>query len=181
MARSVARGQGRAAAANSSRRPRGRVVTLAARRTAPLCWGAMALALQGCSLNALEGALGVSTTTRGEVQVRSATMGETVLKPEACISGDRGNFRGVDLVAPPLVFRVVAEPLEGLAVALIDIESGDRRGVFRRRDCTVLRGDVQRTGWRINNVTAVSGFVELDCRLSTGEAVSGSVTFESCH
>lgn len=141
----------------------------------------MALALQGCSLNSLEGALGVAATTSGEVAVQGAATGELALEPEACVSGDRGNFRGVDLVAPPLVFRVVAEPLEGLAVALIDIESGERRGVFRRRDCTVLRGDVQRTGWRINNVDAVSGFIELDCRLSTGEAVSGSVTFESCH
>jgi hypothetical protein len=148
----------------------------------PLRWLAcLALALQGCSLGGLERTVGVGTSTRGEVLVRGGGAGELVLRPAACLSGDRGNFRGVDLLAPPLILRLVAEPLEGLAVALIDAESGERRGVFRRADCSVLRGDVQRTGWRVNDVADVSGFVEVACKLPAGEEIVGSIAFEHCH
>lgn len=140
-----------------------------------------ALVLQGCSLHGLERAVGVSPSIQGEVLVRGSRVGELTLRPEACLSGDRGNFRGVDLVAPPLVLRLAAEPIDGLAVAVIDTESGERRGVFRRADCEVLRGDVQRTGWLINQVQDVSGFVEVDCRAPSGEEIEGSITFTHCH
>ena len=148
---------------------------------APLWLGFMALLLEGCSLSSLERTVGVGTSTQGEILVRGEKVGELLLRPESCVSGDRGNFRGVDLLAPPLVLRVVAEPIEGLAVALIDSESGERRGIFRRSDCSVLRGDVQRTGWRVNSVADVSGFLEAECRLASGEELLGSIEFEHCH
>lgn len=151
------------------------------RRRVPGWLGLLALLLQGCSLSGLERAVGVSTSTRGEIRVRGGKVGEVLFLPEACLSGDRANFRGVDLVTPQLVLRVAAEPLEGLAVALTDVASGERRGVFRRSDCAVLRGDVQRTAWRVNNVADVSGFVEAECRLASGEELAGSITFEHCH
>ena len=140
-----------------------------------------ALALQACSLNAMEGALGVAGSVRGELTVHGPRTGDLVLRPETCASGDRASFRGVDLPAAPLVVRLAADPLEGLGVALIDSESGERRGVFHRGDRAALRGDVQRTGWRVNTVADVSGFLELDCQLPTGEQVSGSIVFEHCH
>jgi hypothetical protein len=139
------------------------------------------LLLQGCSFAGLESAVGVAGSTRGEMRVRGVLAAELRLRPEACISGDRGNFRGVDLIAPPLVLRVAAEPIDGLALALIDAESGERRAIFRRSDCKTLRGDVQRTGWRINEVADVSGFVEVDCRLPSGVEMEGSIAFEHCH
>lgn len=148
---------------------------------APLWLGFMALLLAGCSLSSLERTVGVGTSTQGEILVRGDKASEALLRPEACLSGDRGNFRGVDLLAPPLVLRVVAEPIEGLAVALIDSESGERRGIFRRSDCSMLRGDVQRTGWRVNNVADVSGFIEAECRLASGEELVGSIQFDHCH
>ena len=120
-------------------------------------------------------------STRGEMLVRGVLAAELTLRPEACISGDRGSFRGVDLIAPPLVLRVAAEPIDGLALALIDAESGERRAIFRRADCKTLRGDVQRTGWRINEVADVSGFVEVECRLPSGAEIEGSIAFEHCH
>ncbi len=160
---------------------RGRRVNCAERRRVSGWLGLLAFLLQGCSMNGLEKAVGVSTSTHGEIRMRSGKADEILFQPEACLSGDRANFRGVDLVSPQLVLRVVAEPLEGLAVALIDVASGERRGVFRRSDCTVLRGDVQRTAWRVNNIADVSGFVEADCRLASGEELAGSITFEHCH
>ena len=132
-------------------------------------------------VSSVEGAVGVSPSTHGELRVRDEASVESLLRPETCLSGDRGNFRGVDLLAPPLVLRVVVEPLEGLALALIDSESGERRGIFRRSDCEVLRGDIQRTGWRVNDIVDVSGFIEAQCRLASGEELSGSITFEHCH
>ena len=146
-----------------------------------VCLGLLVLLFEGCSLGTLERAVGVGTSTRGEILVRGEKVGELLLRPEACLSGDRGSFRGVDLLAPPFVLRVVAEPIEGLAVVLIDSESGERRGIFRRSACAVLRGDVQRTGWRVNDVADVSGFVEIECRLPSGEELLGSITFEHCH
>ena len=143
--------------------------------------GLLALLLQGCSLVGLERAVGVSAATHGEMVVRGMQSTELTLRPQACISGDRGNFRGVDLIAQPLVLRVAAEPIDGLALALIDADSGERRGIFRRADCKTLRGDVQRTGWRINEVADVSGFVEVDCRLPSGVEMEGSIVFEHCH
>ena len=147
-----------------------------------LSWlGCIALGLQGCSLVHLEKTLGVNTSTSGEVQIRGGKLGELSLRPVVCLSGDRGMFRGVDLVAPPLIVRVAGEPIDGLAAALIDSASGERRGVFRRRDCNILRGDIQRTGWRINEIADLSGFVDIDCRLPSGEEIRGSITFEHCH
>ena len=147
-----------------------------------LLWlGFLALVLQGCSLSRLERTIGVGTSTRGEVRVRGGKLGDFVLRPEACLSGDRGMFRGVDLLAPPLILRVVGEPIDGLAAALINSESGERRGIFRRSDCSVLRGDIQRTGWRINEIADLSGFVEIECRLPSGEEIEGSIAFEHCH
>lgn len=149
--------------------------------TTMLGMGVLALLLQGCSVAGLENMVGVAAAVRGEMQVRGVPSAEGTLRPEACISGDRGNFRGVDLIARPLILRVVAEPIDGLALAIIDTDSGERRAIFRRADCTTLRGDVQRTGWRINEVADVSGFVEVDCLLPSGVEIEGSVAFEHCH
>lgn len=148
---------------------------------ASLCLALVSLSAQGCSLAGLERSIGVDTSTSGEVLIRSSEAGELLLRPEACVSGDRANFRGVDLFAPGFVLRVAAEPIEGLAVALIDAETGDRRGIFRRSDCRLLRGDIQRTGWRINNVADVSGYLEADCLLTDGRELRGKIVFEHCH
>ena len=147
---------------------------------AAACWIALAAGLESCSLQSLTSTLGIEMSVQGEALVQSAQIGDLALRPQICRSGDLANFRGVDLLGAPLVLRITADPLEGLGVALIEPESGDRRGVFRRADCSLLRGDVQRTGWRVNNVAVVSGFVELDCKLPSGEAVAGSIAFENC-
>ncbi len=143
------------------------------------CLG-LACALGGCSLQSMTRTLNIETSVRGEIVGRTAPNGEFVLRPRSCRSGDIANFRGVDLFGAALVVRVVADPLGGLGVALLEADSGDRRGIFRRENCTLLRGDVQRTGWRINDVAAVSGFVELECRLASGEEVAGAIFFEHC-
>jgi hypothetical protein len=139
----------------------------------------VALAAQGCSLAEVESMAGVQPGVSGEIVVRWADGEETALRPEACLSGDRANFRGADLVSPPYVLRVVAEPLEGLGVAVLGREGA--RPVFRSSSCAELRGDVQRSGWRVNDVWDVSGYLEADCRLASGEELHGRVTFEHCH
>lgn len=145
----------------------------------------VALGAQGCSLNGfqegVERTVGVATAIRGDLTMRGDQGSEILVQPEACRSGDRANFRGVDLLSEGLVVRVVAEPIDGIAVALIDAETGERRGIFRRSDCTVLRGDIQRTGWQINDVADVSGNLEADCRLPSGQQLRGKLVFEHCH
>ena len=143
-----------------------------------------ALAVQGCSMasmvSGMESMAGLQPALEGEMALRWAGGEETALTPEICLSGDRANFRGVDLLAPPYVLRVVAEPLEGLGAAVIDTES-ERRLVFRSSSCAVLRGDVQRGGWRVNDIWDVSGYVEVDCRLTSGEELEGRISFAHCH
>ena len=150
-------------------------------RGRPLGLAMLALAVQGCSLHGLEAAVGVSTSIEGEIVIRGSEIGELTLRPQSCLSGDRGTFRGVDLPVPPFILRVAAEPIEGLAVALIDADTGERRGIFRRPDCRTLRGDVQRTGWQINHVDDVTGFVEVDCKSREGVQILGSIAFAHCH
>jgi hypothetical protein len=128
----------------------------------------------------LESMVGVQAAVSGDAVVRQADGAETVLRPQACLSGDRANFRGVDLLSPPYVLRVAADPLEGLGVAVIAADGGERL-VFRASSCAVLAGDVQRTGWRVNDVWDVSGNFEVDCRLPSGEGLTGKFTFEHCH
>ena len=140
----------------------------------------MAVVALGCSLGDVESMVGVQPGVTGKMVVRWANGEESALTPEACISGDRANFRGADLLAPPYVLRVAAEPLEGIGVAVIGSDDG-ARAVFRSSSCTGLRGDVQRSGWRVNDVWDVSGFVEADCRLASGEELHGKLTFDHCH
>ena len=87
-----------------------------------------ALAVQGCSMasmaSGMESMAGLQPALEGEMVLRWAGGEETALTPEICLSGDRANFRGVDLLAPPYVLRFVAEPLEGLGVAVIDTDDG---------------------------------------------------------
>jgi hypothetical protein len=128
----------------------------------------------------MESALGMGTRIDGSVEVRWADGHETSLLPQACLSGDRASFHGVELVAPPYVLRIVSEPLEGIAAAVIDTGSGARI-LFRSASCKVLRGDIQRTGWRVNDLYDVSGFLEADCRLDSGEELHGKTRFEHCH
>jgi hypothetical protein len=139
-----------------------------------------ALAGHGCSTARVESALGMGTAMDGSMQVRWADGHGTSLAPQACLSGDRASFHGVDLVAPPYILRIAAEPLAGIGAAVIDTGSSTRT-VFRAASCKVLRGDVQRTGWRVNDLNDVSGYLEADCRLDSGEELRGKTSFEHCH
>lgn len=138
------------------------------------------LASQGCSTSGLMSTAGEGKAMEGQISVRWADGQETPIEPEACLSGDRANFRGVDLVAPPHVLRVVAEPLDGIGAAVIDTGSGART-IFRSASCTVLRGDIQRSGWTVNDIYDVSGSLEADCRLASGEELHGKISFAHCH
>ena len=137
-------------------------------------------AAQSCSLTRIESMVGLRPTVTGAFRVQWRDGTESTLGPRECVSGDRANFRGVDLISPPFVLRVAADPLEGLGVAILG--RGNReRPVFRTSACRVLSGDVNRSGWRVNDVWDVSGYVEADCRIPSGEELEGKITFENCH
>ena len=141
----------------------------------------LAVALQGCSMARLESMTGTTQKASGEIIVPWGTDAEHPFVPQDCLSGDRANFRGVDLLSPTLIVRVVAEPLEGISVAFIDPQTGKRLAVLRPPDCSGLSGDVQRTGWRVNDVADVNGYVDIDCLSPSGEEIKGRIDFEHCH
>jgi hypothetical protein len=141
----------------------------------------MTVFVQGCSLSRLESMVGVSTVTTGEISAPWGTDADHWFTPDSCLSGDRASFRGVELSSPTLILCVVAEPLEGLSVAFIDPPTGERHAIFRHSSCPSLRGDVQRTAWRINGIADVSGFVEMECLSPTGSVITGRIVFKNCH
>ena len=141
----------------------------------------LAVALPGCSMARLESTTGTTPKASGEIVLPWGTDGEHLFVAQDCLSGDRANFRGVDLLSPNLIVRVVAEPLEGIAVAFIDPQTGKRHAVLRPSDCSGLSGDVQRTGRRVNDVADVNGHVDIDCLSPSGEEIRGRIDFEHCH
>ena len=138
------------------------------------------LLLANCSLRGLEAVSGIEPTVRGEIAWRAADGRRVEFAGATCVSGDRASFRGVDLVAPPWVLRIAADPLEGLGAVVLGDLDGERH-VFRAGDCRELAGDVQRTGWRVNDVWDVTGHLTADCRLDSGVELVGSVSFDHCH
>ncbi|MFN7970961.1 MAG: hypothetical protein U0166_01185 [Acidobacteriota bacterium] len=153
------------------------------RRRATLTCGLlmMGVLLPACSMARLESMTGVKPAASGEITVPWGTDGDQPFSPVECLSGDRANFRGVDLLSPTLIVRVVGDPLEGVSVAFIDPATGARHAVLRPSDCPGLVGDIQRTGWRVNHVADVSGFVEIDCLSPSGQKLKGRISFEHCH
>ena len=140
----------------------------------------LAFAASSCSLTQVEEATGIRPTVQGDIVWRVPDGSQVAFADAECVSGDRASFRGVDLIAPGWVLRVAADPLEGIGAAVIRRDDGGRH-VFRAADCSTLSGDVQRTGWQVNDVWDVSGHLAADCRLDSGAELVGEISFTHCH
>ena len=118
----------------------------------------------------------------GSLEVASQVLGNHVLTPTVCTSGDRQQFLGADLSDPgtSLVLRLAVDPLEGPAVRVFSAEAPfDRSVVFRRSDCAVFHFSLDSTGWRVNDVEDYRVTLQLDCS-RPGERVSGSASSSHC-
>jgi hypothetical protein len=117
------------------------------------------------------------------IEQATLTVGDRPYQIDACTSGDLLQFLGVDLADQKAgaFARVVIDPIDGprLKVVVRGLEDGS--AVFTRNQCSQLDADVQPTGWVVNNVRAVSGFVNAECRAPSGRPVSLHVRFTHCH
>ena len=109
-------------------------------------------------------------------------LGDHLLAASECTAGDRQLFLGADFAtwSSPLVVRLVVDPLDGPAVRVFSTDAQfDETVVFRRSDCQVFHFSLERTGWRINDVTDYRVTLQLDCS-RPGESLKGSASSTHC-
>lgn len=120
----------------------------------------------------------------GSLALSGPTFGEQTLKPNECTSGEHQLFMGADFAggeSEPVV-RIVLDPLTGPALRIYDPRSPITRStLFRKAECKTFLLSLQRTGWRINDVYALSVDAEIDCTSPAGDSVKGSLASSSCY
>jgi hypothetical protein len=129
--------------------------------------------ISGCATTKLQG----SFATEGPV------LGQKTFQPTSCYSGDREYFFGVDLTSKvdPMQIRILQDPVKGTFVKVITgAEGTSSELLFDGVSCKVLRGNLQQTKWRVNDIRDMSGELELDCDAS-GETIRGTIVFHHCH
>jgi hypothetical protein len=126
----------------------------------------------------------VSTKLNGSFSIESSSLGQKSFLPNACFSGDREYFLGVDLKnkTDPLQVRILQDPVQGTFVKIVNDNSDKRTEVlFDQASCKVLRGDLKQTKWKVNDIRDMSGELEADCSTGNGDTIKGRVTFVHCH
>lgn len=116
----------------------------------------------------------------GSLSASGQEVGDWVLTPDICESGDRRSFFGVRMFTSHdsrLAFVYVEDPLQGRGVT-VNIPGTDSGYRFGGQACKVLDGSLQR-GAMINQVRAVSGTIDVDCQ-TDGASLRGHLTFENC-
>jgi hypothetical protein len=116
----------------------------------------------------------------GSLSASGQDIGNWVLTPDICESGDRRNFFGVRMFTShdnQLAFVYVEDPLKGRGIT-VNIPGTDSGFHFGGQACKVLDGSLQR-GAKINQVWSVSGTIDVDCQ-TDGATLKGHVTFENC-
>jgi hypothetical protein len=136
----------------------------------------------GCVSTSIGGAL----PNAGAAEVGSATLsvGEQRYQLDACRSGDRAHFLGVDLEDRQGVagVRLVMDPIDGprVRLALGRGEARQRVDLVPGR-CRQFEANVRPTGWIVNTVRDVSGSIDAECSGDPGPAVSLHARFSHCH
>jgi hypothetical protein len=119
----------------------------------------------------------------GTLSVAGPAFGEVTLAPRVCHSGELQSFLGADFVDSDtgLVARLAIEPLSGPGVRVFKAaEPFGAALVMRPSDCEVFRFEHERNGWQLNDVYIVRVWLELECRLASGDRVQGDLRAEAC-
>lgn len=120
---------------------------------------------------------------RGELRVRTEAYGDWTMSPDACFSGERQQFFGVDLSQDGDVadaMRVVLDPIDGYSL-LMNIPGEELAIVLGERDgCEVFDLHVERSNTRVNDIWGVFGRARVTCRRPDVE-VDADITFEACY
>lgn len=118
------------------------------------------------------------------MQVTSATFGNVVLTPTACVSGEHHLFLGADFVdgARGMALRLILGPTGETTLRAFDMAHPlDPGVVVDRSACSKLLVSFERTGWRINDFYDIRASLDVDCRTSTGDTLQGMLTVAHCH
>lgn len=138
-------------------------------------WLAAVVALFGCGFNS-----SVAGTVEAEVAEFDA---KWQAAPDACYSGERGGFFGVDLVDggdEHTQVRVVRDPIDGYSVGT-NVPGTDKAVFVAATDgCETFDVEVVRTNTRVNDIWNVEGHVLVDCALP-GLVLRVDVNFAACH
>jgi hypothetical protein len=163
---------------NLDGRPTGR------RNTAGLyVWGALIVVgigvFVGANLLLWDSLFGTSIS--GSIVAEGSEVGSWVFAPDICESGFRRSFYGVRMFSSHdshLAFLYVEDPTRGRSIE-VKVPEKDEGYRFFEQDCGTLDASVQ-TGSMINDVRAIGGTINLDCKAEGGR-VRGSLKFENCH
>ena len=132
-----------------------------------------ALLLAGCT-NELHGALTVDWQEGGK---------RWTVTPDACASGQRAAFFGVDMLAQgheDSLVRVILDPRDGPLLKLNVPGTDKGLTVVQTAGCKRFDVHVERQSSTINDITNVRGHVRVDCD-EPGLKLSGDLTFDNCH
>jgi hypothetical protein len=118
----------------------------------------------------------------GTITSSGGELGAWTIQPDSCQSGEREQFRGVQLFAGDSNKHGTAfiSPFGGEQQISINLDHGGKARLFSSSDCKVLDGEIQRQNSRVNRIYNVSGHVRFDCTYNE-EHVTGDLTFENCH
>jgi hypothetical protein len=119
----------------------------------------------------------------GGVTLRSQALGERILKPTACQSGEHQLFLGADFLdGQGIATRLIVEPTGAASLRFFDVAHPLDPGVlFHRQDCGRLELSLDRTGWKINDVYDLHVSLDFDCRDASGDSASGNLVTDHCH
>jgi hypothetical protein len=120
----------------------------------------------------------------GSIEAASLSVGSRQYQLDACSSGDLEYFLGVDLADQKGggFVRVVIDPLEGPQLRIALRNGGAvERVLLRSEQCERLDAAVSPTGWEIDSVRDVSGYVEAQCRSGDGREIRLHARFSHCH
>jgi hypothetical protein len=119
----------------------------------------------------------------GTVTLKSRALGDRVLKPTACQSGEHQVFLGADFLdSQGITTRLILEPTGAASLRFFAAAHPLDPGVlFRRQDCGRFELSLDRSGWRINDIYDLHIRLDFDCRATSGEAAAGRLATDHCH
>jgi len=121
----------------------------------------------------------IHPTVSGGLLLRDAAGTETRWTPDRCASGDLNYFLGFDFSSSSdsSALRVVKQPIAGATARWL---SAQHVATFPSAGCARFDIDVHPTGWRVNEVRELAGYVELQCS-ADGATIEGRISVDHCH
>jgi len=125
---------------------------------------------------------------KGELRGSGPLVGEFTLEADACGSGQEDGFVGVYLGAvdrSDARLKAFQDPAYGEMVLLQVPGSCEgprcKQVLLKRESCERFAVRIEKTNTTINDIRVLDGELSLECKLASGDTISGEVRFEGCH